>query len=147
MIEQLNSTILAVNDKLNALNLKEEVWLYDPILTYDDVDFAIEGHLFVRKFCGVCLGYASVDGVWQLALREVTRRCARDLDEVVMYGLNEEVDLVVWEDEPPKPLLQADPWERAKGVSNITRLLEQIRRRAEVELEEVETAEDVGAKL
>ena len=116
-------------------------------MTYDEAGFAIEGELFVRKFYVVCLGYARVEGAWELELREVTCRCTGDVADVAEYGLNEDEERIVSEGEPPEPLLQAEPWIRAKGVSNIPRLLEQLRNKAQSDLRDVETPENGGAAL
>ena len=124
--DRINSTISATNSKLNRLNLGFEVWLTNQPVSSNDTE-------------EICLGYCEVEGEWQLTLRR--RTCDPNWDGPMEDAPDEAID------EDYRPLLKAGRGLRLDALALMPRLAEEIRRRGEFLLREIDEAEKSARQI
>lgn len=129
---ELNSIISTTNEKLDALNLGVEVWTPTPIVSGDyEYDQGARPPQRYRE--AVYLGYAEVEGKWQLAVKEATLETkSDDFRREYEVAANTQV----------RPLSSASRRIRTTAMAEIPRLLDQLKHAAE----ELISAIDAGKK-
>ncbi len=118
--DDLNAQIAAVNARLAAMKIGVSIWLvggrpHGPVLLDPDGDSSHE--------TGSQLGYAKVNGTWQLAVRSViARNKFFEGDESMPYVEETKGD--------PTPLLDAPRSIRLAAVAHLPQLIESLAAKA-----------------
>lgn len=135
----LNALITSLNEKLGAMNFGLETWNYETIAgdNYKE-DYDDDGRLVDKYRRASELGYAKVEDVWQLAVREVTRKVDLESPGEYEYSVNVEY---------PSPLLKASREARIRALPLVRTLLDRLRDEAKDLLNAIAEGKKLAVKL
>jgi hypothetical protein len=141
--DQANKLIASINERLAELNVGLEVWSTDRFVSEGDWFYRNEDRkldLNAQCFKAVLLGYCRFDDGWELALKSCVVRERPDPQTGNRMQEITSCKLAI-------PLLKGSREERVGAVHLIDPLLQEIKKRAQTLISEIDGAAEAASKF